>query len=169
MAMRNAAYWIKTLHLAEHPEGGYFREIYRAKESIPPEALPPRYAGPRAFSTSIYFLLKSGQVSHFHRLRSDEVWHFYAGCPLRFHVFEGNGAYRRFYLGSKPERGEALQAILPSGVLFAAEPARPGSFSLCGCTVAPGFDFADFEFGRREELLGRFPRHKALILRMTVG
>jgi len=166
--VKNAANWIKKLRLAEHPEGGYFRETYRAKESTSVEALPARYAGRRAFSTSIYFLLKSGQVSHFHRLRSDEVWHFYAGSPLRFHVFEDGGAYRRFLLGPDPGRGAVLQAVLPRGALFAAEPVRRGSFSLCGCTVAPGFDFADFEFGRREDMLARFPRQKVLIRRLTL-
>lgn len=165
--MKTATYWIKTLELIEHPEGGYFRETYRAGESIPAEALPSRYGGPRAFSTSITFLLRAGQVSHFHRLRSDEVWHFYEGGPLQFHLFDERGAYRRLRLGRDPEAGEVLQTVLPRGVLFGAELWRPRSFALCGCTVAPGFDFADFEFGRREDLLARFPRHKALIGRLT--
>ena len=165
--MKTAADWIKTLALIEHPEGGYFREIYRAGESIPAEALPARYGGPRAFSTSIYFLLRAGQVSHIHRLRSDEIWHFYEGGPLLFHAFD-ESSYRRLRLGRDPGAGEVLQAVLPRGVLFGAEPLRAGSFALCGCTVAPGFDFADFEFGRREDLLARFPRHKALISRLTV-
>ena len=164
--MKNAAYWIKTLRLVEHPEGGYFREIYRAGESIPAAALPSRYGRRRAFSTSIYFLLRAGQVSHFHRLRSDEVWHFYAGGPLQFHMFHAGGAYRRLRLGRNPEAGEVPQAVLPRGVWFGVELLRPRSFALCGCTVAPGFDFADFEFGRREELLARFPRHKGLIGRL---
>lgn len=165
--MRSATYWIRTLKLIEHPEGGYYRETYRAAESIPSEALPARYAGARAFSTSIYFLLKTGQVSHFHRLRSDEVWHFYEGGPLLFHVFEEGGAYRRLRLGRDPKTGDALQAVFPRGAVFGAELVRSVPFALCGCTVAPGFDFADFEFGRRGELLARFPRHKALIRRLT--
>ena len=166
--MKTAAYWIRALKLVQHPEGGYFRETYRSSESIPARALPARYAGPRAFSTSIYFLLDKGQVSHFHRLRSDEVWHFYDGGPLLFHIFEDDGAYRRLRLGRGPKTGDALQAVLPRGAVFGAELVRPAPFALCGCTVAPGFDFADFEFGRRGELLARFPKHKALIRRLTV-
>ncbi len=165
--MKSANYWIKKLHLIEHPEGGYYREIYRAGELIPKRALPSRYNGPRAFSTSIFFLLKSGQVSHFHRLKSDEVWHFYDGSPLLIHVFEENGKYRRFRLGRNPEAGETLQAVLRRGAWFGAEVLRPRSFALCGCTVAPGFDFADFEFGRREKLLALVPRHRPLIEKLA--
>ncbi len=166
--MRSANFWIKKLHLIEHPEGGYYREIYRAAESIPKRALPSRYARSRAFSTSIFFLLKSGQVSHFHLLKSDEVWHFYDGRPLLFHVFEKTGKYRRFRLGRNPEAGETLQAVLRRGAWFGAEVLHPRSFALSGCTVAPGFDFADFEFGQREELLALFPRNRALIEKLSI-
>jgi len=166
--MRSADDWIETLRLARHPEGGFFREIYRAGESIPAEALPSRYGGPRPFSTSIFFLLKSGQVSHFHRLRSDENWHFYEGAAVVFHVFEPSGAYRRFRLGRNPDTGEAFQVVLPRASVFGAEVVRSRSFALCGCTVAPGFEFADFAFVRREELLRRFPELASLIERLAV-
>jgi len=166
--MKNAEYWIKTLKLSEHPEGGHFREAYRSEESIAKKALPSRYSGPRAFSTSIFFLLKSGEVSHFHRLKSDEVWHFYEGSPLVFHMLAETGKYRQFRLGRNPEAGEALLAVLPRGVWFGAEVARPRSFALSGCTVAPGFEFDDFEFGRREEMLLRFPQHRSVIERLAI-
>jgi predicted cupin superfamily sugar epimerase len=166
--MKSADDWIETLKLIRHPEGGFFREIYRAGESIAANALPSRYAGPRPFSTSIFFLLKSGQVSHFHRLQSDEIWHFYEGGSVVFHVFDPSGAYRRFRLGRNPDAGEAFQAVLPRAAVFGAEVARPRSFALCGCTVAPGFDFADFAFVRREELSRRFPERASVIERLAV-
>ncbi len=165
--MKRADRWIEELGLERHPEGGWFREVYRAAESLPKACLPDRYGGPRAVSTSIYFLLKSGEVSHLHRLRSDELWHFYDGSPLRFHVFGTDGSYWSFLLGRDPRRRESLQAALLAGSVFGAEVVRPRSFSLCGCTVAPGFDFADFEFGRREDLLARFPRKRAAIERLV--
>jgi len=164
--MKRADSWIEELGLRRHPEGGWFREVYRSAEMIPKKGLPARFGGPRAFSTSIYFLLKSGEVSHLHRLRSDELWHFYDGSPLRFHVFGEDGAYRSFLLGRDPRRREALQATLSAGSVFGAEVVRPRSFSLCGCVVAPGFEFEDFEFGRREDLLARFPRKRAVIERL---
>jgi predicted cupin superfamily sugar epimerase len=165
--MKHGDGWIEELGLERHPEGGWFREIYRSAERIPKKGLPERYGGPRSFLTSIYFLLKSGEVSQLHRLRSDELWHFFDGSPLRFHVFGEDGAYRSFRLGRDPRRRESLQATLPAGSVFGAEVVEPRSFSLSGCTVAPGFDFADFEFGRREDLLARFPRKRAAIERLA--
>jgi len=162
-----ARFWIEELGLAPHPEGGWFRETYRAAESVPAGGLPPRYGGPRAFSTSIYFLLASGQASRLHRLASDEVWHFYAGGPLRFHVFGEGGTYRIFLLGCDARRGQSLQAVLPGSATFGAEVVGGRSYALCGCTVAPGFEFADFAFGRRDQLLDRFPRQRAVIERLS--
>jgi predicted cupin superfamily sugar epimerase len=160
-------FWIGELGLEPHPEGGWFREVYRAKESVPASGLPARYGGPRAFSTSIYFLLASGQVSRLHRLASDEVWHFYAGGPLRFHVFGEDGTYRSFLMGRDPRRRQALQAVLPGGATFGVEVAGRRSYALCACTVAPGFEYADFAFARREDLAARFPGRRALIARLA--
>ena len=159
--------WIRELELAPHPEGGFYRETYRANEMIPASALPSRYAGRRSFSTAIYFLLRSGEVSRFHRLRSDEAWHFYDGSPLRLHVFERGGKYSAPVLGPKKGRASRFQLVVPKGAWFGAEVTERDSFSLIGCTIAPGFDFADFELGRRADLIRRFPGRRRLIERLT--
>jgi predicted cupin superfamily sugar epimerase len=158
-------YWIKVLHLVPHPEGGWFAESYRAMESIPAAALPERFTGSRSLCTAIHFMLEEGQVSALHRLKSDEIWHFYAGDPLAVHVITSEGSYQTILLGSNPERGERFQIVVPAGCWFGSE--CSGRFALVGCTVAPGFDFADFEMARQSELTDRFPQHAALIARMT--
>lgn len=160
--------WIRALDLVPHPEGGLYRETYRAKEILAASALPRRYAGRRPFSTAIYFLLRSGEVSRLHRLRSDEVWHFYDGNPLCLHVFSPKGRYSSPVLGWRPGRGERFQYVVPRGAWFGAEVIGSDSFSLIGCTIAPGFKFADFELGEKSELIKRFPRRRCLIERLTV-
>ena len=165
--VRDAAYWIDRLALAPHPEGGYFRETYRAAESVPPGALPARYGGARAFSSAIYFLLPTGECSALHRIRSDELWHYYVGDPLTLVTIDDAGLLTTLVLGPEVERGERFQVAVPAGVWFGAEVADRSpsggptdvagginrAFTLVGCTVAPGFDFADFELGTRKELV----------------
>jgi len=164
---RSAEYWIEELQLQPHVEGGYFRETYRAEEGIRKEHLPPRYGSNRPFSTAIYFLLKSGEVSKFHRLRSDEIWHHYYGSPLILHVIDLEGLLQRLSLGPSADRGERFQAVVRAGWWLGAEVADPDSYCLAGCTVAPGFDFKDFELGRREELLTAYPAYREIILKLT--
>src|ERR1700690_4557218 len=103
--IKDAKYWIETLGLIPHPEGGYYRETYRSGLSIPREALPPRFTGPRLVSTAIYFLLDGENFSAFHRLRSDELWHFYAGGALTVHVIAAGGSYSEIQIGSDAEAG----------------------------------------------------------------
>ncbi|HWY04431.1 MAG TPA: cupin domain-containing protein [Candidatus Acidoferrum sp.] len=167
MTMSNAKYWIQKLQLEPHPEGGYFRQSYRSEVVIAREALPAGFSGARAVSTAIYFLLEEKNFSAFHRLRSDELWHFYAGEPLMVHGIEPEGKYFRILLGREPEAGQILQAVVRAGSWFASHVADWNSFSLVGCTVAPGFDFEDFEMGEREELGARYPQHRELIARLT--
>ncbi|MGD0586800.1 MAG: cupin domain-containing protein [Oryzomonas sp.] len=167
MQTRTAAYWIERLHLTRHPEGGWFRETYRAAEAIPEAGLPTRFQGERAFSTAIQFLLERDDCSALHRLKSDEMWHFYDGSPLTVHLITQNGEYRPILLGRDPEQGEQLQAVAPAGCWFGADLADSGDFALMGCTVAPGFDFTDFEMGKRSKLAELFPQHEALIRRLT--
>ena len=162
-----AAAWVRRLRLRPHPEGGWFRETYRARESIPAAGLPARFGGARAASTAILFLLPAGSFSAFHRIRSDELWHFHAGDALTIHVLGAGGRLSRIRLGPDPRRGERLQACVPAGAWFAAEPGPRGRFALVGCTVAPGFDFRDFELAGREALIRSFPRRRALIQRLT--
>jgi uncharacterized protein len=159
--------WIQRLGLQKHLEGGWFRETYRSAETISAEALPERYGGVRCFSTQIHYLLESGDFSAFHRIRSDEVWHFYAGSAIAIHVLGHAGRYSKLLLGVNPDRGESFQAVVPAGAWFAAEVEEAGSFAIAGCTVAPGFDFADFEIAKRSALCELYPDHEALIRRVT--
>jgi uncharacterized protein len=172
--------WIARLGLIPHPEGGYYRETYRAERLIPREALAPDFPGVRAVATSIYFLLNGAdpplrRFSAFHRLRSDEMWHFYAGGTLTVHVLEPAaeaGAqetyrHRRIQLGSNPETGEVFQAVVTAGCWFASGLRDAESYALVGCTVAPGFDFDDFEIAKREELIRLYPQQKRLIEEFT--
>ena len=166
--LQSASYWINHLKLQEHPEGGYYREVYRSGEFIQKKGLPNRYSSFRSFSTSIYFLLKGNQFSAFHRLKSDEIWHFYTGSPLILYIILNAGKLLTVNLGNDPTNKEVLQFAIPKGAWFASRPSRKNSFSLLGCTVAPGFDFDDFEMGRQEELLQYFPQHSQLIKDLTI-
>ena len=163
----DANYWIEKLGLAPHPEGGYFRETYRAAERIAADALPPRFAGDRSFSTAIYFLLTSDRFSAFHRIQQDELWHFHAGDPLTIHVIDGDGELTVVEMGADAERGQVWQAVVPAQSVFAAEVRAPGAFALVGCTVAPGFEFDDFEMPPRADLLAHYPQHADLVTRLT--
>jgi hypothetical protein len=166
---RDARYWIEKLGLEPHPEGGYFRQSYKAELVVPKSALPEGFAGARAASTAIYFLLEGKNFSAFHRLRSDEVWHFYAGDPLVVHGIEPEGKYFSILLGRDLEAGQVLQTVVPAGCWFASHVPDWKSFALVGCTVAPGFEFEDFEMGKREELARAYPQHRDVIERLTRG
>ncbi len=155
---------IKTFDLKEHPEGGYFRESYRSAESIPKQALPSRYKGDRSFSTSIYFLLPSGTVSRLHRIASDEVWHFYLGGPLELLQISPEGKMEKVLLGHKVASGQKIQHVVRAGYWFGARPAEGSAYSFLGCTVAPGFDYEDFELADLENLTSRFPELKREII-----
>lgn len=161
-----AAELITHLKLVRHPEGGWFRESYRSDESVPGVALPERFGGSRAFSTAIYFLLESGDISAMHRIKSDEIWHFYAGSTLLIHTILPGGSYQLHRLGGDLAAGDQYQVVVPAGHWFGAEPAGEG-FTLAGCTVSPGFDFADFEMADRRDLSGIYPEHTELIGRLT--
>jgi predicted cupin superfamily sugar epimerase len=163
----NADAWIRHLQLQPHPEGGYFREIYRSEEEISADHLPSRFTGGRCFSTAIYFLLRNEQISALHRLKSDEVWHFYEGSTIVLYMFHECGDSKTVRLGRQPELGESLQVVIPAGWWFGAHIETDTHFSLIGCTVSPGFNFRDFEMGKREELLQKFPQHQAWIERLT--
>jgi predicted cupin superfamily sugar epimerase len=162
--------WIERLGLRPHPEGGYFRETYRAAETIAGPALPTRFGGPRAVATAIYFLMTRDAFSAFHRIRSDEIWHFYAGDPVVIAVLDadGTGHLATERLGCDPVRGEHPQVVIPGGAWFAAEVVSSGRFALMGCTVAPGFDFVDFELGNRADLLRSYPQHRRVIERLSL-
>ena len=166
---RDAAYWIEKLKLEAHPEGGHYRQTYRADLILAKESLPEEFTGARPASTAIYFLLEGEEFSAFHRLRSDEVWHFYVGSPLVVHVIGRDGDYSEILLGNDPEAGEVLQAVVKAGCWFGSRVKDGREFALAGCTVAPGFDFEDFEMGKREELAAKYPQHREVIERLTQG
>lgn len=159
---------IKKLGLKKHPEGGYFKETYRAGEKIPKDSLPERFSGDRNFSTAIYFLLKENDISIFHRIKQDELWHFYYGDPITIHTINEAGEYSNIILGHNIIKGETFQAVIPAGVYFGGEVNKSKfCFALAGCTVAPGFDFNDFEMPGREKLTKLYPSHKEIIRRLT--
>ena len=163
--IRDAGYWIRGLQLVPHPEGGHYRETYRSPETVQHAALPSRFPGNRCFATSIYYMLQSNEVSMFHRIRSDEIWYHHDGAAIIIHVIEQGGRYRTLRLGRDIGAGDAPQAVVPAGGWFGAT--VEGDFALAGCSVAPGFDFADFELARREALLEEFPQYGDIILKLT--
>jgi uncharacterized protein len=165
--MTTAAEWIERLGLVPHPEGGHYREVYRSAEVLPAAALPPRFGGDRACCTAIYFLLQGQDFSALHRIKQDEVWHFYDGGALTVHMIDGAGACSAIRLGRHLDAGEEPLGVVPAGRLFGASVSDGRSWSLVGCTVAPGFDFADFEMPGRAELCRLYPQHRALIERLT--
>lgn len=163
----SAAYWIEKLQLTRHIEGGSFREIYRSPWMLHPPALPSEITQPRNLLTSIYFLLEKQQFSAFHRIKSDELWHFYAGDSLCLYELLPSGLLKIHHLGPHGEQGDQFQCVITAGNWFAAQVKTGGEYTLAGCTVAPGFDFADFELADREKLTREYPQHKELISRYT--
>ena len=156
---------VNRLELQPHPEGGYFRETYRSAELL--TAPPKRFQGQRSISTAILFLLPHGHFSTLHRIKSDEVWHFYQGSPLRVVSLSPDGMRHDYRLGSSLETGQTLQAVVPALHWFGAYVDAAEGWSLVGCTVAPGFDFADFEIGSRDALRKLYPEHDELVRKLT--
>ncbi len=161
--MTTAQSLIQQYQLQPHPEGGWYKETYRSSESITATALPERFTGNRNFSTAIYFLLERGNFSAFHKIKSDECWHFYAGQVLHVYVLYNDGNLEIIKLGSDTVNGELFQYVVPANCWFASKPAPKSDFCFVGCTVAPGFDFADFEMATLEELVHVFPQHAGII------
>ena len=154
---------IQQYNLLPHPEGGWYKQSYRSAEYINAAALPERFGGDRPFSTAIYFLLEKGNYSAFHRIKSDECWHFYRGDPLEIIVLQPNGELAVTTLGNDITKGHLFQYVVPAGCWFASRPAPGSQYCFVGCTVAPGFDFADFEMANEEQLASEFPQHNNLI------
>ncbi|MDE2482462.1 MAG: cupin domain-containing protein [bacterium] len=151
---------VEELGLQPHPEGGFFAETYRSDEQV--ENIE-RYAGPRALSTAIYFLLTAWSPSRLHRVKSDEIWHFYAGDPLEMLQLHDDGSAEQIVIGSDVAHGQRPQVLVPRGSWQGVRVMPGGNYGLVGATVAPGFDFADFEMGERESLAHAYPMHAALI------
>lgn len=163
----DAERWIYQLGLQRHAEGGWYREVYRASERISRAGLPSRFRAERAFSTAIYFLLSGSEFSALHRIQQDELWHHYDGGTLTLHMIRPEGDYSTARLGRDADAGDRLVQVVEAGVLFGASVNDPASYTLAGCTVAPGFEFDDFELPGRAELVRRYPQHRGLIERLT--
>jgi len=164
--MGRAEALIASLALEKHPEGGWYQEVYRSAEAIPSAALPEHFFGERAYCTSIYFLLSGNEFSAFHRIRQDELWHFYEGDGLTVHVIDKAGNYGEKKLGRNLQDGESFQQLVEAGDWFGAS-VPTGGFALVGCTVAPGFDFDDFEMARSDDLLMQYPQYEKIIKQLT--
>ena len=154
---------IKEYKLSPHPEGGYYRESYRSETIIPENCLPEGFPGDRVFSTLVYFLLEQGNFSAFHRIKSDECWHFYAGDPLNVYVIDQSGDLITFTLGTNIKLGQYFNFTVPANCWFASRPLKESSYSFVGCSVSPGFDFEDFELAKADELTNEYPKHEEII------
>jgi predicted cupin superfamily sugar epimerase len=158
---------IRRFGLQPHPEGGYFRETYRSAARVTREGASEGAADTRSASTAIYFLLCDGAHSAWHRIRSDELWHFYAGDPVDIHVLDAQGRLTTHRLGNALAHADAVfQAVVKAGDWFAAECASPEGVALVGCTVAPGFEFSEFEIADVNALAAAHPAHRDLIARL---
>lgn len=158
---------VQFYDLCQHPEGGYFKETFRSREVIPKGALSSQFGGERNCSTAIYFLLPQGTKSHLHKIASDEVWHFYLGGPMDLVEIDTNGLVKVTTLGQDIKSGHKLQHVVPAGNWFGGFPRPESEYSFLGCTVSPGFDFAEFELGKRSELTNLFPHAEKIITELT--
>lgn len=158
----------RRLRLEPHPcEGGSFVQTWCADEVLPRKALPPRYSAARSAGTCIYYLLEPGTFSEMHRLASDEIFHFYLGDPVEMLQLVPDGSARTVILGSDLAAGQHPQMIVPKYVWQGSRLVPGGKVALLGCTVSPGFDYADYEAGRAEVLARDFPNHSELIRLLT--
>lgn len=165
--MTDARRIIDSLGLRPHPEGGYYRETYRADETLQSHSLPQRYGGPRSFCTAIYYLLTSEDCSSMHRVKSDELFHFYLGDPVEMLLLFPDGTGKSVILGPDVLKGMHLQCAVPREVWQGCRLAGKGQFALMATTVSPGFEFDDFELGNRDELVRLYPRFEEKIRALT--
>ena len=148
-------------------EGGYYVETYRSKEKITKKALPKRYKGFKTFGTTILYLLTNETFSALHRIRSDEIFHFYLGDPVTMLHLYPDGSSKVYTLGSEVQKGHYVQLVVPKYTWQGCFVKKPGKFALMGTTVAPGFNFDDFQPATRENLLKQYPDRKELIQKLT--
>ena len=159
--------WIDHLKLTKHIEGGYFSEVYQSELILNTSQLPDHFTSSRHCCTHIYFLLEKSQFSAFHRIKSDELWHFYAGDALIIYEIEISGKLVKHILGSDPQKNQQLFSYVKAGSWFGASLSEVGEYALVGCTVSPGFDYSDFEMADRKKILLEYPLHEELIRSLT--
>ncbi len=163
--MKSKEYWVEKLDLIEHPEGGYYKETYRSSTAINLSNVDQELSGKRNLATGIYFLLEKENFSAFHRIKSDELWHFYSGDPITIHMISEEGKYLAQDVGGDLEKGEVFQFLVPANTWFASEVKEGREYALVGCTVSFGFDFEDFEMAEKS-LIEKYPQHKEILNRL---
>lgn len=164
--MYTAEYFIEKLDMIAHPEGGFYKETFVSEETITDGDLDVNVNGTRNLWSSIYFLLRDGEVSNFHRLKSDEMWYYHDGQPLTIYMITPDGELITKQLGLDVENGEFPQVLVPKGYIFGSSMNNDG-FALVGCMVAPAFTFEDFELFERNELLDMYPHLEDIIIKLT--
>ncbi len=162
--MTEASDYIHQLQLQPHPEGGFYKETYRAETMVEVDG----FKGTRNISTAIYFLLEGTHKSHFHKIKSDELWFYHEGVSLEIFVLEATGL-KVIYLGKNVAEGEVLQAVIPANVWFASKVKNNEGFVLVSCTVSPGFSFEDFEMAKKADLKVQYPHALDVIEEMTLA
>ncbi|CAH2213791.1 cupin domain-containing protein [Tepidibacter aestuarii] len=164
--MYTAGYFIEKLNMNSHPEGGFYKETFVSEQTITDNELDVDFKSSRKLWSSIYFLLRDGEVSNFHRLKSDEMWYYQSGSPLTIYMISPEGELTEEKLGLDIENGEKPQVLVPKNYIFGSAMNNPG-YALVGCMVSPGFQFEDFELFEREYLLNKYPQHKEAIIKLT--
>ena len=159
--MYTADYFIQKLDMTPHIEGGYYKECLLSTDPVQREGISSK-----TLWSSIYFLLQTGEVSHFHRLKSDEIWYFHSGMPLTIYMISPKGELICKQLGLNISKGASPQVLVPKGYIFGSALNEDG-YSLVGCMVAPSFSYEDFELFERTELLERYPQHEEVIKKLT--
>jgi uncharacterized protein len=167
MQLNKVDYWVSKLGMSRHPEGGYFKETFKSEEHISDSELSVNFEGKRKLYTSIYFLLTSDDVSHFHRLKSDELWYYHGGSSLSIHIIDESGEYKEIKLGMNLDAGEIPQVLVKKNSIFGSSVSEKDTCSLVGCMVSPGFEFQDFELFTQEELMKVYPQHKEIIMKLA--
>ncbi|AUN02363.1 cupin [Clostridium botulinum] len=164
--MKDANYFIEKLDMIAHPEGGYYKESFISAENITDSDLTTTFDDKRILWTSIYFLLRNGEVSNFHRLKSDEMWYYHSGSPLTIYMITPEVELITEQLGLDIEKGEKPQVLVPKNYIFGSAMNNKG-YALVGCMVSPGFEFRDFELFERNTLLNLYPKYKETIEKLT--
>ncbi|MBE6052419.1 MAG: cupin domain-containing protein [Clostridium sartagoforme] len=155
--MRSAEYYIKSLDMEPHIEGGYFKESFVSNDEVKKD---------KKLWSSIYFLLRTGEVSNFHRLKSDELWYYHDGQALTIYMITPEGKLITRQLGKNIENGEQPQVVVPKGCIFGSAMNKDG-YALVGCMVSPAFEYEDFELFQRDNLLELYPNYKDIIVKLT--